>query len=95
MLGLATEEYLDLMNLVKKATRAVSEIYNPAAINLGMNHGAAAGAGIPEHLHFHIIPRWSGDLNFLPLVAETKVVIETLEQTYEHFLSYFKREDSF
>ncbi len=54
-----------------------------------MNHGAWAGAGIPEHLHFHIIPRWAGDLNFFPLVAQTKVVIETLQQTYANYLSYF------
>lgn len=92
LLKLTDVEYTDLMETVRKATRAITEILNPAAMNLGMNHGALAGAGIPDHLHFHIVPRWSGDLNFFPLIAETKVVIETLEQTYQHFLSYFNKE---
>lgn len=91
LLSLSDEEYLDLMNVVKLGTKTITEIYQPAAMNLGMNHGAMAGAGIPDHLHFHIIPRWSGDLNFFPLIAETKVVIETLEQTYQHFMSYFNK----
>lgn len=92
LLKLSDVEYADLMETVRVATKAIKEIYNPAAMNLGMNHGALAGAGIPDHLHFHIVPRWSGDLNFFPLIAETKVVIETLEQTYQHFLSYFNKE---
>lgn len=92
LLKLTDEEYLDLMTTVKLATKALTKLYAPAAMNLGMNHGTFAGAGIPEHLHFHIIPRWSGDLNFFPLIAETKVVIETLEQTYQRFMSYFSKE---
>lgn len=89
MFGFTNEEYLDLMETVRIASRAVKEVYAPAAFNLGMNHGAWAGAGIPDHLHFHIIPRWAGDLNFFPLVAQTKVVIETLEQTYANYMGYF------
>jgi ATP adenylyltransferase len=94
LLDLSENEYIDLMSLVRTATKAVSDIYKPAAMNLGMNHGAMSGAGIPDHLHFHIVPRWSGDLNFFPLIAETKVVIETLEQTYQHYMSYFKKQES-
>lgn len=94
LLKLSDVEYADLMQTVRLATKAITELYNPAAMNLGMNHGALAGAGIPDHLHFHIVPRWSGDLNFFPLIAETKVVIETLEQTYQQFLSYFKKESN-
>lgn len=94
LLKLSDVEYTDLMNTVRLATQAITDIYNPAAMNLGMNHGALAGAGIPDHLHFHIVPRWSGDLNFFPLIAETKVVIETLEQTYQHFVGYFNKGSS-
>ena len=59
-------------------------------MNLGMNHGRVAGAGIPEHLHWHIIPRWLGDTNFFPLIAETKAMPETLEQTYDKMKKYFE-----
>lgn len=89
ILKLSNEEYSDLMETVRVASTAVMEVYAPAAFNMGMNHGSWAGAGIPEHLHFHIIPRWSGDLNFFPLIAQTKVVIETLEQTYQNYMGYF------
>lgn len=89
MLTLSNEEYLDLMQTLRLAGQAVMDIYKPSAFNMGMNHGAWAGAGIPDHLHFHVIPRWAGDLNFFPLIAQTKVVIETLEQTYTNYLSYF------
>jgi ATP adenylyltransferase len=60
-------------------------------MNVGLNLGAVAGAGIPEHLHYHVIPRWSGDLNFFPLVAETKTVIESLEMTFDRLVAYFKQ----
>lgn len=89
LLKLSNDQYADLMATLKLACQAVTDIYAPAAFNLGMNHGAAAGAGIPDHLHFHVIPRWAGDLNFFPLIAQTKVVIETLEQTYQNYLGYF------
>lgn len=89
LLKLTSDQYSDLMATVKLACQAVTDIYAPAAFNLGMNHGSAAGAGIPDHLHFHVIPRWAGDLNFFPLIAQTKVVIETLEQTYQNYLGYF------
>ena len=84
------EEYLDLQKTVRLAAKAVTEIYNPGGFNLGLNHGAVAGAGIPDHLHYHIVPRWSGDLNFFPLIAETKTVVENIETTYERYKSYLK-----
>ena len=87
---LSDDEYQDLMETVRLAGKAVMAIYAPSAFNMGMNHGAWSGAGIPEHLHFHVIPRWAGDLNFFPLIAQTKVVIETLEQTYTNYMSYFR-----
>ncbi|MBL7542937.1 MAG: HIT domain-containing protein [Bdellovibrionaceae bacterium] len=89
LLTLSPNEYEDLMSTLRVACKAVTDVYAPSAYNLGMNHGSSAGAGIPDHLHFHVIPRWAGDLNFFPLIAQTKVVIETLEQTYQNYLGYF------
>ncbi len=81
--SLSAEQYSDLMNLVQMCFRALQKAYEPGGLNFGLNQGATAGAGLPDHLHFHLIPRWSGDLNFFPLIADTKVVIESLEQTFE------------
>lgn len=91
LLKLTEEEFSDLNNTIRKAMAALNDIYQPGGINVGLNHGAAAGAGIPEHLHYHMIPRWAGDLNFFPLIAETKVLVESLEQTYGRLLEYFKK----
>lgn len=87
--NLSDDEFLATQVLVREVMRAMKVIYNCQGINVGLNHGSVAGAGIPEHLHWHIIPRWSGDTNFFPLIAETKVVPETVEQTYDKMKSYF------
>ena len=89
LLTLSDVEYLDLHSTLKIAVRATESLYQPAALNIGLNHGKAAGAGLPDHLHYHLIPRWEGDLNFFPLIAETKAVVESLEQTFEKFKAYF------
>jgi ATP adenylyltransferase len=91
LLKLSDAEFTDVQNTIRHTMAAINSIYQPGGINLGLNHGAVAGAGIPEHLHYHMIPRWAGDLNFFPLIAETKVLVESLEQTYEKFLEYFKK----
>ncbi|MBK9323627.1 MAG: HIT domain-containing protein [Bdellovibrionaceae bacterium] len=90
LLKLTQEEHYDLHDTLRLAMKALNDVYQPGGINIGLNHGATAGAGIPDHIHYHVIPRWNGDLNFFPLVAETKVVVESLEQTYERLLGYFK-----
>jgi ATP adenylyltransferase len=89
LLELSPNEYSDLHHTLRVAIEAVKKIYEPAGMNLGMNHGSSAGAGIPDHLHYHVVPRWNGDVNFFPLIAETKVVIETLEESYKNFIDYF------
>ncbi|XGC81710.1 HIT domain-containing protein [Bdellovibrio bacteriovorus] len=91
LLKLSDEEYTDLQNTIRFVMAALNEAYQPGGINLGLNHGAVAGAGIPEHLHYHMIPRWAGDLNFFPLIAETKVLVESLEQTYDKLWSILKK----
>jgi ATP adenylyltransferase len=89
LLKLHSPEYQDLHETLRVAVEAAEDLYQPAALNIGLNHGKAAGAGLPDHLHYHLIPRWEGDLNFFPLIAETKAVVETLEQTFKKFSDYF------
>ena len=71
------------MDLTKRAQAAIDEVYHPDGINLGMNLGKAAGAGVEEHFHMHILPRWIGDVNFMTAVGQTRTIPETLQTTYE------------
>ncbi len=94
LLALSEEEYGELHALVRVSVHALKQAYGCEGINLGMNLGAAGGAGIPDHLHYHLIPRWVGDSNFFPIIAETKVLAETLEQSHARLLPYFKKSHS-
>jgi ATP adenylyltransferase len=76
--GLTDEEILDLMNLTKRCQNAIKEVMKPDGFNIGINIGKVAGAGIEEHLHIHIVPRWLGDTNFMPVIANTSVVPQAL-----------------
>lgn len=73
----------ELMDLAKQAQAVLREIYRPHGFNLGINLGQAAGAGVADHLHLHVLPRWSGDSNFMTTVAETRVLPEDLRATYD------------
>lgn len=86
---LTHKEAADIHYLQQKAIHALTDLYSPGGFNMGLNLGSVAGAGIPDHMHWHIIPRWPGDSNFFPLIAQSKVVIETLERTYERLVPYF------
>ena len=81
--GLSAEEAGDLASVLQLALRALGETYAPDGYNLGMNLGRVAGAGIAEHLHWHAVPRWSGDTNFMPVLGDTKVMIEHLDRSWE------------
>lgn len=86
---LKTREHEEIHLLLRETVRILNEVYAPGGFNVGLNMGSAAGAGLPDHMHYHIVPRWRGDTNFFPLLAGTKVVVETLEQTYKRLLPYF------
>lgn len=80
---LKDEEIIDMNNLIKLCLKILKENMNPDGFNVGLNLGKAAGAGIDEHLHYHIVPRWVGDTNFMPVFSDTRVVPQSLSETYK------------
>lgn len=88
----APESVSEMMSLLQLSLRLLRQRYHPHGFNLGMNLGQCAGAGVATHYHLHVIPRWSGDANFMPLVAKTKVVIEDLHTTYNRLSQLFQKE---
>ena len=81
--GLTPDEHIELWELVRGAVVAIKAAYSCDGVNLGMNLGQAGGAGVPDHLHVHVLPRWAGDTNFMTAVAETRVMPETLERSWQ------------
>lgn len=79
MNGLTDDELADVWKLVRRCTNALAAVMKPDGFNIGINLGKVAGAGIAEHLHIHIVPRWNGDTNFMPVIANTGVVPDALE----------------
>lgn len=88
---LSVEEQLDLSQLTQHCVKALKELYQPEGFNIGMNLGAAGGAGIREHLHNHIVPRWMGDTNFMPVLADVKTMPQHLEESFQQLAPYFRR----
>lgn len=87
---LREEELAELFALLQEAVRALRAVYKAEGINLGMNVGRPAGAGIEEHIHFHVVPRWSGDTNFFPVIGGTKSMPELLGETYRKLRPWFE-----
>jgi ATP adenylyltransferase len=91
-MGEADDQALvEMIRLAADAERALTEVYRPHGLNLGMNLGECAGAGIAGHIHIHVLPRWMGDANFMTTVGETRVLPEDLDITYERILAVFRR----
>jgi len=89
---LTTKQAAELMAAVQDAVRLLRRVFQPEGFNVGVNIGKVAGAGIPGHVHVHVVPRWNGDTNFMPVLAETKVVNEHLERTWEKLAAAFSAE---
>ena len=78
-----------LFDLTQRAVAALGQEYKPDGYNVGLNLGRPAGAGLPDHLHVHIVPRWNGDTNYMPVLGQTKVLPETLDQTWQRLRKHF------
>jgi len=81
--------YNEINDLIYLSIKALNKLYKPQGINVGLNMGSAAGAGVPGHLHYHVLPRWEGDTNFMMTVADTKVVSEAMEIGSIRLRDYF------
>ena len=83
------ETVAELMSLAQEGMRILERTYSPHGYNVGFNQGRVAGAGVEHHIHVHVVPRWGGDTNFMPVLADTRVMPQTLEQSYEALAGSF------
>jgi ATP adenylyltransferase len=90
---LTDEELLEMMRHVKLSVKVIKQSLNPDGFNVGLNLGRVAGAGIEDHLHVHVVPRWRGDTNFMTVISETRVLPETIDQSYEKLLNAIRSSD--
>ena len=85
----APQALAEMMSLAQRAESALRRVYRPEGLNLGLNIGKSAGAGVAGHIHMHVLPRWSGDVNFMTSVGETRVLPEDLERSFERLSAVF------
>lgn len=83
----------EMTTLAQRGITVLEEIYQPEGFNLGINQGRVAGAGVEGHIHLHVVPRWAGDNNFMPVVADTRVMPQSLEESYEALLGGFSDDE--
>jgi len=91
VLSLSEEECIDLINLLRLSLVALRKAYNPDGFNIGINIGGISGAGLEGHVHIHVVPRWKGDTNFMPIIANTKVIPEAIKDTYRRLVKQFPK----
>jgi ATP adenylyltransferase len=89
--GLTKNELTDLFEQVRISAATLKHALNPQGFNIGANIGKVSGAGIEDHLHIHVVPRWNGDTNFMPVIGKTLIISEYLENTYKRLLPLFKK----
>jgi ATP adenylyltransferase len=90
--ALGDKDLLYFMKAVQVAEKVLQKAIKPQGLNVGLNIGKAAGAGIKNHIHLHVVPRWKGDINFMPILSEVRVLPERLEATYKKLKPYFDKE---
>jgi ATP adenylyltransferase len=88
---LTADELLEGQEVLRRMVRALEGLMKPDGFNVGLNLGKAAGAGLPGHLHWHLVPRWNGDTNFMPVVADARVIVQSLEAFYDLLTGYLAR----
>jgi ATP adenylyltransferase len=86
---LTVAERNDHIEVIVQAIKVLKEVFKPEGFNTGINMGRVAGAGVDKHIHSHVVPRWQGDSNFMPLLADTKVINQALEETYQKLVDKF------
>jgi ATP adenylyltransferase len=89
---LSSCDLLEPIETIRKMTVILDRMFRPQGYNIGLNQGKSAGAGLPGHLHWHIVPRWDGDTNFMPILADSKVLIESLYEFYDRITEELRRE---
>jgi ATP adenylyltransferase len=88
--ALTDHEKLDLISMVEKSVEILTKVMKPGGFNVGVNLGRAAGAGVEEHIHFHVVPRWNGDTNYMTVVGDVRVIPEHIQATYKKLAPLFK-----